>query len=173
MINKGFEVIEAHWLFDIPADKIEVLVHPQSIVHSLVQFCDGSIKAQLGKPDMRLPIAYAFSYPQRSCLDFPRTELTNIGNLNFYKPDYIKFPCLALAFEALAKGGSMPAVLNAANEIAVQAFLLHEIRFNNIPVCIEKALERFDGTSYLPIDNLIALNDEVRCFTEDLIDGIK
>ncbi|MBQ9523327.1 MAG: 1-deoxy-D-xylulose-5-phosphate reductoisomerase [Paludibacteraceae bacterium] len=122
MMNKGFEVIEAHWLFDVDYDKIEVLVHPQSIVHSAVQYADGAIKAQLGAPDMRLPIQYALSFPERLESDFPRADLFALGSLTFEKPDLERFPNLALAYRAIAEGGNIPCVLNAANEVVNEAF---------------------------------------------------
>ena len=122
MMNKGFEVIEAHWLFDVDYDKIEVLVHPQSIVHSAVQYADGAIKAQLGAPDMRLPIQYALSFPERLESDFPRADLFALGSLTFEKPDLERFPNLTLAYRAIAEGGNIPCVLNAANEVVNEAF---------------------------------------------------
>ena len=122
MMNKGFEVIEAHWLFDVDYDKIEVLIHPQSIVHSAVQYADGAIKAQLGAPDMRLPIQYALSFPERLESDFPRADLFALGSLTFEKPDLERFPNLALAYRAIAEGGNIPCVLNAANEVVNEAF---------------------------------------------------
>jgi len=138
LMNKGFEVIEAKWLFGVSDKDIEVLIHPQSIIHSLVEFIDGSVIAQLGIPDMRIPISYALNYPDRLEIALPSLNLAKIKNLSFEKPDTEKFPCLALAFEALKKGGTMPAVLNAANEIAVNSFLNREISFNEIPLVIEK-----------------------------------
>ncbi len=141
MMNKGLEVIEAKWLFDINQDKIEVIIHPQSIVHSMVQFVDGSIKAQMGLPDMKLPIQYALTYPERVQNNFARTNLTAIGQLNFYEPDLDKFECLKLAYLALEAGGNAPCILNAANEIAVDKFLKGIIKFSRIPYIISKSLE--------------------------------
>jgi 1-deoxy-D-xylulose-5-phosphate reductoisomerase len=129
MMNKGFEVMEAKWLFGVKADDIQVVVHPQSVVHSMVQFIDGSIKAQLGSPDMRLPIQYAFSYPYRLTSDFPRVDFAQLGSLTFEEPDSVRFPNLRLAFEAIRKGGNMPCILNAANEVCVDAFLHDRIGF--------------------------------------------
>ncbi len=129
MMNKGFEVIEAKWLFDVPVEKIQVLVHPQSIVHSAVQFADGSIKAQLGMPDMRLPIQYALTYPKRMTSTFPRVDFLQMNNLTFEAPDLGKFRNLALAYEAMNKGGNMPCILNAANEVVVHAFLKDQCGF--------------------------------------------
>jgi 1-deoxy-D-xylulose-5-phosphate reductoisomerase len=146
MMNKGLEVIEAHWLFGLPVEKIEVVIHPQSIIHSLVQFVDGSIKAQLGLPDMKLPIQYALTFPERLQNDFKRTDLPAIGTLNFFEPDLDKFECLKLAFEVLNEGGTAPCILNAANEVAVSKFLNKEIRFSYIPLLINKALDRVENS---------------------------
>ena len=129
MMNKGFEVIEARWLFDISVDKIQVLVHPQSVVHSAVQFVDGSVKAQLGTPDMRMPIQYALTYPERWMSDVARLDLFATQSLTFEEPDLKRFPNLALAYEAMNKGGNMPCVLNAANEVVNAAFLQDRIPF--------------------------------------------
>jgi 1-deoxy-D-xylulose-5-phosphate reductoisomerase len=142
MMNKGLEVIEAHWLFGLPAKKIDVVIHPQSIIHSMVQFVDGSIKAQLGLPDMKLPIQYALTFPERVQNDFERTNLASIGSLTFYEPDLSKFECLKLAFDALNEGGIAPCILNAANEVAVSKFLNKEIKFSHIPLLINKALDK-------------------------------
>ena len=144
LMNKGFEMIEAHWLFGLPASKIEVIVHPQSIIHSMVQFEDGSIKAQMGLPDMRLPIQYAFTFPQRSPSRFERFSFTEFPELTFEKPDTKIFRNLAVSFEALEKGGNWPCILNAANEVAVDAFLSKRIGFLDIPDVIEKSLEKSD-----------------------------
>jgi 1-deoxy-D-xylulose-5-phosphate reductoisomerase len=144
LMNKGLEVIEARWLFDMPADRIEVVVHPQSIVHSMVEFCDGSILAQLGVTDMRLPIQYAFSYPDRWKAPVPPLDLTRAGALEFYPPDVDRFPGLRLAYRALEHGGAWPVVLNAANEMAVAAFLDDRLSFVGIPRVIERALEAAD-----------------------------
>jgi len=140
LMNKGLEVIEAHHLFGLPADKIEVVIHPQSIIHSMVEFIDGSVKAQLGVPDMKIPIQYALTYPERTVSNFERVNFTEMGTMMFRKPDIEQFPCLRLALEAMRAGGSMPTVLNAANEIAVHAFLNNEITFMQIPEFIEKAM---------------------------------
>ncbi|HTF82179.1 MAG TPA: 1-deoxy-D-xylulose-5-phosphate reductoisomerase, partial [Cytophagales bacterium] len=137
LMNKGLEVIEAKWLFDVQASQIEVVVHPQSIIHSLVQFGDGSIKAQLGLPDMKLPIQYALSYPDRYFNEFPRFDFTKYPNLSFEPPDLKTFKCLGLAYQAMGIGGNAPCVLNAANEIAVAAFLNEAIGFTDIPEVIE------------------------------------
>lgn len=129
MMNKGFEVMEARWLFGIRPEDIQVIVHPQSVVHSMVQYVDGSIKAQLGCPDMRLPIQYAFSYPRRLTSDFPRVDFALLGSLTFEAPDPVRFPNLALAFDAIRRGGNMPCILNAANEVCVDAFLHDRVGF--------------------------------------------
>ncbi|MCH7972604.1 MAG: 1-deoxy-D-xylulose-5-phosphate reductoisomerase [Bacteroidetes bacterium] len=143
MMNKGLEVIEARWLFGFLSNQIEVVIHPQSIIHSMVQFVDGSIKAQLSYPDMCLPIQYALTYPERFKNDMERTDMPKINQLTFYKPDYEKYTCLGLAFQVLADGGTAPCILNAANEVAVSRFLKEEIKFSDIPVSVEKALNKF------------------------------
>lgn len=140
LMNKGLEVIEAKWLFDVNVEQIEVMVHPQSIVHSMVAYCDGSMLAQMGVPDMRQAISYALSYPERLSLAQPLPNLSEMGRLNFQDPDLKRFPCLGLAFDACRKGGTMPTVLNAANEIAVEAFLLKKIRFTSIPRVIDATM---------------------------------
>ena len=140
LMNKGLEVIEAHWLFDTPGDRIEVVVHPQSIVHSLVELNDGSVIAQLGVTDMRLPIQYACSYPERWDAPLPSLDLVRAGRLDFAAPDRARFPCLSLAYAALEAGGTLPVVLNAANEIAVESFLEGQLGFTGIPRVIERAM---------------------------------
>lgn len=141
LMNKGLEVIEARWLFDIPETRIDVLIHRESIIHSLVEYCDRSVIAQLGLPDMRTPISYAMRYPERMTLNLPSLDLTEIGRLTFVKPDHERFPCLRLGYEALGIGGTMPATMNAANEIAVDAFLHGGIRFVDIPEIIQSTME--------------------------------
>ncbi|WP_028909305.1 1-deoxy-D-xylulose-5-phosphate reductoisomerase [Prevotella sp. AGR2160] len=142
LMNKGFEVIEARWLFGVPAEQIEVLIHPQSVVHSGVQFKDGAVKAQLGVPDMRLPIQYAFSFPERLSLNGDRLNLFDIQHLDFFKPDTKKFPCLALAYDAIRKGGNMPCILNAANEIVNAAFRRGYCSFLGMADIIEKTMAK-------------------------------
>jgi 1-deoxy-D-xylulose-5-phosphate reductoisomerase len=142
MMNKGLEVIEAHWLFNAAADDIQVVVHPQSVIHSMVQYVDGSVLAQLGNPDMRTPIAYGLAYPERIDAGVAPLDLFKIATLNFAAPDFERFPCLALAYQALRSGGTAPAVLNAANEVAVDAFLNHKISFLDIPRLIKDVLEQ-------------------------------
>ncbi len=140
LMNKGFEIIEAIWLFGVDVAKVEVMVHPQSIVHSMVQFKDGNIKAQLSLPDMRLPIQYALTYPNRATNTFPGLDLTSLGGLEFYRPDMLKFKCLGLAYEAIRKGGTAPAVLNGADERAVELFLSRKIKFLDIAESVGNAL---------------------------------
>lgn len=144
MMNKGLEVIEAKWLFDVDIDKINVVVHPQSIIHSMVEFEDGAVMAQLGLPDMKVPIQYALTYPKRVISDFPKIDFFSCGELTFQKPDLKLFRCLGLAFEAIETGGTMPAVMNAANEVAVFAFLNKKIAFSDIPKLIEKAMTAYN-----------------------------
>lgn len=169
MMNKGFEVIEAHWLFGEPVEKVEVLVHPQSIIHSAVQFVDGSVKAQLGAPDMRLPISYALNFPRRLKYDFPRIDLAEIGTLTFHKPDLQRFRCLALAYHAIKAGGAAPAVLNAANETAVAAFLQKRISFTGIPDSIAFCLDKITLPNEPDIDEIIDADLNARALTTEFI----
>jgi 1-deoxy-D-xylulose-5-phosphate reductoisomerase len=154
LMNKGLEVIEARWLFDVGPDRIDVLVHPQSIVHSMVELVDGSIIAQLGITDMRLPIQYAFSYPERWEALLPRLDLARAGRLDFESPDTSKFPCLSLAFRALAGDAGLPIVLNAANEVAVAAFLDGRINFTAIPRLIRQAMDAYEANGVVPVRRL-------------------
>jgi 1-deoxy-D-xylulose-5-phosphate reductoisomerase len=156
MMNKGFEVIEANWLFDVPVEKIEVVVHPQSIVHSFVEFVDGSIKAQLSPPDMRLPIQYALFYPERPPSELPRLDFSNIGPLTFEAPDLERFPCLRLALEAGRRGGTYPAVLSAADEVAVELFLEQRISFLDIATLVEEALEQHQSIPHPSLEEILA-----------------
>ena len=151
MMNKGLEVIEARWLFDLPAERIEVVIHPQSIVHSLVEYIDGSVIAQLSNPDMRVPIAHALAYPERIASGARPLELTAMKSLSFERPDHQRFPCLRLAYEALRAGGTAPAVLNAANEVAVEAFLAGRLPFTAIPGVIDATLQSVGAA---PADSL-------------------
>jgi 1-deoxy-D-xylulose-5-phosphate reductoisomerase len=151
MMNKGLEMIEAHWLFDLPPEKIAVHVHPESIVHSMVEYVDGAVIAQLGIPDMKTPIALALSWPERLPLDLPPLDLCQLGRLHFSEPDHERFPCLSLAYKAMRSGGTAPAVLNAANEVAVEAFLDHRLGFTAIPRVIAAVLDRHEPA---PADNL-------------------
>ena len=161
MMNKGFEMIEARWLFGCPPDKIEVVVHPQSIVHSMVEFNDGSIKAQLGVPDMHLPIRYALGYPERLSTDAPGLTLSQYSNLTFQAPDYGKFPLLAYAFDAIKAGGNMPCLMNAANEKGVAAFLAGRIRFTDMPRIVSHVMENAPFISTPSLDDLIKSNSAV------------
>jgi 1-deoxy-D-xylulose-5-phosphate reductoisomerase len=170
LMNKGLEVIEARWLFDVAADKIRVVVHPQSIVHSLVEYIDGSVVAQLGIPDMRIPIAYALSYPERIELGLSRLSLSDCGNLSFEKPDYERFPALRLAFDVMEEGGVKPAVLNAANEIAVAAFLEGKIGFTEITQVVAATLNHFDCGDDLDLDAILAADSRARNLAELEID---
>jgi 1-deoxy-D-xylulose-5-phosphate reductoisomerase len=147
LMNKGLEVMEARWLFDVPLEAIEVVIHPESIIHSMVAYCDGSVIAQMGLPDMRIPIAYALSYPERLCLDLPWPDFCRMGALTFQEPDPDKFPCLALAFQACRAGGTYPAVLNGANETAVHAFLSRRIRFGQISRIVGDTLDKHASVS--------------------------
>ena len=169
MMNKGLEVIEAHWLFGIPYEQIEVTVHPQSIIHSMVQFIDGSVKAQMGLPDMRLPIQYALSYPDRWPSTFGRIDFKNQQPLTFEAPDLEKFRCLALAYEALGKGGNMPAIMNAANEVAVAAFLKERIGFLDIAATIERTMHAIAFVGKPTYDDYVATDREARRYAEGLI----
>ncbi len=169
MMNKGLEVIEAKWLFDIDYKKIDVLIHQQSIIHSLVQFNDGSVKAQLGLPDMRIPISYAINYPNHYNYDFPRLDLAKIGNLTFDYPDYDKFKCLKLAFDCLATGGLAPTILNASNEIAVNAFLNEQINFEQIPICIEETLNSIENKFDNDLETIIEIDKQSRKYTSKII----
>lgn len=169
MMNKGLEVIEAKWLFDIEIDQVEVIVHPQSIVHSLVQFNDGSIKAQLGLPDMRLPIQFALTYPDRFQSDFPRFDFANFPSLTFEKPDMEVFRNLQMAFEAAKKGGNLPCVLNAANEIAVAEFLSDRISFIEISDVVEKCLSKINYIEAPNLENLILTDRETRILANEFI----
>ena len=162
LMNKGLEVIEAKWLFDISPDQIDVVVHPQSIVHSCVQFDDGSIKAQLGLPDMKLPIQYALTYPRRLKNDFPRFSFMDYPSLTFEQPDTKTFRNLALAFDALRAGGNAPAILNAANEVAVARFLKDDIEFLDLPRVVEHALEHVTHQTKPTLDDLIAADADAR-----------
>lgn len=171
MMNKGFEMIEAHWLFDCPAECIEIVVHPQSIVHSMVEFSDGSVKAQLGIPDMHLPIRYALGYPDR--LDSPvgHLQLHQYRELSFEAPDMEKFPLLSFAFDAIKMGGNMPCILNAANEIAVDAFLKEKIRFTEMPKLVARTMESTPFIPSVSLEDLIATNTEARRIAIDILEN--
>lgn len=169
LMNKGFEVIEARWLFGIPAERIQVLIHPQSIVHSAVQFCDGSVKAQLGVPDMRLPIQYAFSFPERLPLNGERLDLFKSHSLEFLEPDMQKFRCLSLAFEALHRGGNMPCIVNAANEVVNAAFREGRCGFLQMAEVIEKTMQKATFNSSPDYDVYIDSDREARLIAAEMI----
>ena len=162
LMNKGLEVIEARWLFSLDANKIEAVVHPQSVIHSMVEFQDGSLKAQLGLADMRLPIQYALSYPERLKTSFPKFDIYNCSNLTFEKPDTDTFSCLNLAYKALERGGNIPTIMNAANEIAVESFLQGKIKFLEIAKIIEQAMDKYNFIAKCDVNNYFETDKEVR-----------
>ncbi len=169
LMNKGLEVIEARWLFEIPVDRIQVLVHPQSIVHSMVEFVDGSVLAQMGNPDMRVPISYALGYPDRLPTGLTPLDLVHKGPLTFMLPDQEKFPCLSLAYEAIQAGGLMPAVLNAANEVAVEAFLNRKLGFLEIAEMIRKTMTGLDVQDYTTVEDVLRTDLKARKVARGLI----
>ena len=169
LMNKGFEVMEARWLFGIPAERIEVLIHPQSVVHSGVQFIDGAVKAQLGVPDMRLPIQYAFSYPQRLNIDGDRLDLFKTQHLDFIEPDINKFRCLGLAYEAIRQGGNMPCILNAANEVVNLAFREGRCTFTGMADVIEKTMQQASFDSNITLDTYLQTDTEARRIAQSLL----
>ena len=172
MMNKGFEVIEAKWLFGVPVDKIEVLVHPQSIVHSAVQFTDGAIKAQLGAPDMRLPIQYALSFPERLASDFPRVDWTQMTNLTFEQPDLQRFPNLQLAYEAMRRAGTVPCVLNAANEVVNLAFRQNKCGFLQMSDIIAETMNKTSFIASPTYEEYVAIDKEARIKAQELLENI-
>ncbi|MDB5934468.1 MAG: 1-deoxy-D-xylulose-5-phosphate reductoisomerase [Massilia sp.] len=172
MMNKGLEVIEAHWLFGAPAAQIEVVIHPQSVIHSMVSYVDGSVLAQLGNPDMRTPIAHALAFPERIESGVAQLDLTTIGTLQFEKPDFARFPCLALAFEALEAGGTAPALLNAANEVAVEAFLERRIGFRDIDRVIARVMQENEHGAASSIDAVLAQDALARAAARTIVTGI-
>ena len=169
MMNKGFEMIEARWLFGIPSERIEIVVHPQSIVHSMVAYSDGSVKAQLGLPDMRLPIRYALNYPERLPSACRKMSVADYANLTFEAPDREKFPLLDMAFDAIHRGGNVPCALNAANEIAVAAFLADRIGFMQMPEVVAEAVARNRFIASPTYDDYVVTNAEIRKIAEELI----
>jgi len=173
LMNKGLEVIEARFLFDLPEERIEVKIHPQSIVHSLVEFIDGSVVAQLGLPDMRIPIAYALAYPERLPLGLPRLDLVQASPLTFEEPDEEKFPCLKLAYEALRRGGTAPAVLNAANEEAVAAFLRGHLRFDQIPELISRVLESVESGPLNSLEDVLEADVFARIQAQRILEELE
>lgn len=172
LMNKGLEVIEARWLFDMEPARVDVVVHPQSIVHSLVEYIDGCVVAELGEPDMRAPISYALSYPDRLPSGVDKLELDKIGTLTFEKPDYEKFPALRLAYDALEAGGTMPAIMNAANEVAVAAFLDGKVKFLDIPRLVGTAMNEHAPTSYTSVEEIIAADKRARELTTEAIKSL-
>jgi len=169
MMNKGFEVIEAKWLFNVPASQIHVVVHPESVIHSMVEFVDGAVIAQLGCPDMRLPIALAMAYPERLPLDGKRLSFSELKDLTFFEPDKEKFPCLQLAFDAIGQGGNIPCAMNAANEVAVAAFLAGSIGFYDIPRCITHAMERIGFVENPSLDDIFATHAEATSLSQSFL----
>lgn len=169
LMNKGLEVIEAHWLFDARPDQIDVVVHPQSVIHSMVSYVDGSILAQLGNPDMRTPIAYGLAYPERIASGVKPLSLIEVARLEFEAPDTKRFPCLKLAYDALAAGGTGPAMLNAANEVAVAAFLREQIQYLDIPQLIEATLQKLVIEPVQSIEQLLRVDNQARAYVEALI----
>ena len=169
LMNKGFEVIEAKWLFGVRPEQIQVVVHPQSVIHSMVQFEDGAVKAQLGVPDMRLSIQYAFSYPRRLKASFDRVDFFKMKDLTFEQPDVNRFRCLALAYEALDKGGNMPCIVNAANEIANRAFIDDKISFNRISEIIELSMSHIDFSNDSSLETYLLTDKETRKYAQTLL----
>ena len=161
LMNKGLEVIEAYWLFDIPQDRIDIVIHPQSIIHSMVEFWDGSVKAQLGLPDMKLPIQYALTYPERNAVAWEQTNFSAVSTLTFEEPDFQKFPCPKLAFKALESGGSASAVLNVANETVVNLFLEERIKFTDIAGLIEKTMESTEIIKDPTLEEILEIEESV------------
>ncbi len=168
LMNKGLEVIEAHWLFGLPVEKIKVVIHPQSIIHSMVEFIDGSIKAQLGVPDMKIPIQYALTYPDRAKASYGEIDFTKIGQFTFLEPDLEKFECLEIAYEVAKLGGTYPTVLNAANEIAVDLFLNRKIKFTEIPKIIRKSLDSHKPKFNPELEDILEADAETRKFVKNL-----
>ncbi len=169
LMNKGLEVIEAHWLFGIEQDKISVILHPQSIIHSMVEFHDGSIKCQMGVADMRVPIQYALTYPERIESSLEPLDIVAAGNLEFFEPDFEQFPCLGLAYDALKAGGTMPAIMNAADEVAVEYFLAGKISFPRIPEIIAEVMENSQNTPVADLDSALAADAQARRKAESII----
>jgi 1-deoxy-D-xylulose-5-phosphate reductoisomerase len=167
MMNKGLEVIEAHWLFGFSKEKIEVVIHPQSVIHSMVEFIDGSIKAQMSLPDMKLPIQYALSYPDRLRSRYVNTKISKLTNLSFYEPDYEKFECIKLAYDVLEQGGTSSCILNASNEVAVKKFLDGKINFLQIPVVIKESLNKIENHISPDIETIFECDRQTRKFAEN------
>jgi 1-deoxy-D-xylulose-5-phosphate reductoisomerase len=166
LVNKGLELIEAHFLFGLPSERIDIVIHPQSVIHSMVEFVDGSVLAQLGTPDMRIPIAYALAWPERLETPTQRLDLAAVARLDFEAPDLARFPALRLAREALEYGGAAPIVLNAANEVAVASFLAEEIRFTDIVKIVSEALDELDFAAPASIDDVVEIDRSTRLRVE-------
>jgi len=173
LMNKGLEVIEAHWLFNIPVEKIVVQIHPQSIVHSMVEYIDGSIIGQMGIADMRIPISYALSFPERLNLDLPHLDLSRVGALTFSSPDPERFPCLKLAYQSIKIGETMPAILNAANEVAVNAFLEGMIKFTEVPIILQRVMEEHEVKPVRTIEDILRADQWARERAKTIIEGRK
>ncbi|MDX1812581.1 MAG: 1-deoxy-D-xylulose-5-phosphate reductoisomerase, partial [Gammaproteobacteria bacterium] len=171
MMNKGLEVIEAHWLFNAAPAKIQVVVHPQSVIHSMVQYNDGSVLAQLGNPDMRTPIAHAMAWPERISSGVAELDLFEVAHLDFKKPDFERFPCLRLAYQALETGGTCSTLLNAANEIAVEAFLNEKIAFSNIPGVIKRVMTDISSVEASSLDVILEADQNARQLAREIIAG--
>lgn len=172
MMNKGFEMIEAKWLFGVEPSDIEIVVHPQSIIHSMVEFQDGSVIAQMSNPDMKIPIQYSFSYPYRLSINTKKLDLTKIGSLTFIKPDTDKFPCIKIAYEAIERGGNIPCAMNASNEMAVNAFLEGKIKFLSIPRIIEETISKCDFIAQPSLDDIFKTDKSSRETAQVLINNI-
>jgi 1-deoxy-D-xylulose-5-phosphate reductoisomerase len=166
LMNKGLEVIEAHWLFSVPVERVDVVIHPQSVVHSMVEFVDGSVKAQLGVPDMHIPIQMALTYPRRQPSSWPRLDFGRYPRLDFRPPDLQRFPCLQLAYQAAHTGGTLPAVMNAANEVAVAKFLARSITFDRIPQLIERAMAAHQVVAHPEVEDVLASDRWARDYVE-------
>jgi len=173
LMNKGLEVIEAHWLFNIPIEKIVILIHPQSVVHSMVEYVDGSMVAQMGIPDMKIPISYALSFPERLPLNLPRLDLSRNEALNFFQPDPERFPCLQLAYQAIEIGETMPAVLNAANEIAVNAFLEGSLKFTEIPLFLQGVMGEYEVKAVHTVEDILKADHWARERSKAILEGRK
>jgi 1-deoxy-D-xylulose-5-phosphate reductoisomerase len=172
MMNKGLEVIEAHWLFGLPLSQIRVLIHPQSVVHSMVRYRDGSVIAQLGQPDMRTPIAYGLAWPDRIDAGVPSLNLAQLATLNFAEPDFERFPCLSLAFEAASAGGTAPAILNAANEVAVAAFLDQRLPYLQIAAVVRETLSKVQSAAASSIAIVLAADAEARRIAAQIVSSL-
>jgi len=172
LMNKGLEIIEAHWFFGLPGERIKVVIHPQSIIHSMVEFTDGTFFAQLSKPDMKGPIAYALSYPERLPDTLEPLDLTETGELTFIKPDVERFPSIGLAYRALEEGGLIPSVMNAANEVAVEEFYKRRIKFSSIPALVEKVMGRFRNSMIVNMENILWADSWARRESEKILDNM-